>query len=94
MPKATIKGAALIVGTGCNLLGLRVMRIAQPIRQQAQRIVPERVAAARRKWRFGVKDFADRADAGLSEMRLEAVEKVLRLREIIGVDLEPGIGRR
>jgi hypothetical protein len=51
-------------------------------------------AAARREWRLGVKDFADRADAGLGEMRLEAVEETSRRCAVIGVDLEPGIDER
>src|SRR5258707_9208459 len=48
-------------------------------------------AAARRERRLGVKDFADRADAGFSEMRLKAVEEMPRRRTIIGVNPEPSI---
>src|SRR4029077_13403042 len=51
-------------------------------------------AAARRERRLGVKNFADRADAGFSEMRLEAVEEKPRHRAIMGVDLEPSIDER
>jgi hypothetical protein len=32
-------------------------------------------APARGEWRLGVEDFADQADAGLGEMRFEAVER-------------------
>src|SRR5437764_223087 len=51
-------------------------------------------AAARRERRLGVKDFADRAEARFSEMRLEAVEEMPRHHAIIGVDLEPRIDER
>jgi hypothetical protein len=51
-------------------------------------------APARRERWLRVKDFADRADAGFSEMRLEAVEEMPRLGAINGVDLEPCIDER
>ena len=48
-------------------------------------------AAARRERWLRIEDFADRADAGFSEMRLKAVEKPSRHRAIIGVNPEPSI---
>src|SRR5271167_3575450 len=51
-------------------------------------------AAARCERRLGVEDFADRADAGFGEMRLETVEEMPRCRAIVGVNLEPSIDER
>ena len=51
-------------------------------------------AAARGERWLGIEDFADRADAGFSEMRLKAVEETPRRRMIIGVNPEPSIDER
>src|SRR3984893_14002226 len=52
VPKSAIEGIARLVRMGCEHVCFRVPRFAQPIRQQAERIVPEgvdldRLAAAR-----------------------------------------------
>src|SRR5882762_11001127 len=51
-------------------------------------------AAARRERRLRIEDFADRTDAGFSEMRLKAVEEMPSRRTIIGVNHEPSIDER
>src|SRR5271169_6777374 len=43
MPKAAIEGIARLVRIGCEFLGFGVLCFTQPIRQQAERVVPERV---------------------------------------------------
>src|SRR6476661_6770033 len=44
--------------------------------------------------RFRVEHFADRADARLVEVRHEAVERVARAGEIVGIDLQPRVDER
>src|SRR5437899_6933147 len=51
-------------------------------------------AAARRERWLRIEDFADRTDAGLSEMRLKAVEEMPRRRTLIGAKRGPSFDAR
>ena len=51
-------------------------------------------AAPGREGRFGVEDFADRAQRGLVQMWAEGFEKVPGAPAVIGMDLEPGVDER
>ena len=44
--------------------------------------------------RFGVEDLADRADAGVGEMRFESVEEVQRAGIVVRMDAEPCVDER
>src|ERR1700733_11993366 len=44
--------------------------------------------------RLRVEHFADGSDAGVSQMRREAVQKLPRVLQIAGMDLEPRIDER
>src|SRR2546428_18887 len=74
----------------CAPSGAQLMKTPQHLRH-APRL---RCAAARLVGRLGIEDFADRSDAGFSEMRFEAVQESQCAGGVGRMYFEPGVDER